>query len=272
MVLYLFTDYGPAIVYDTSLVDDLVRMRKNTLALKATGGGDCQEYGMNALNTTLTSRDSSDFETMIEGSQIILITDGFAKDASLTDDVIEQARRQKVCIHALLSESGCGGDFSNYVRVATETGGRVVRGTSDEFDELIEVFGEFSTSYRGQGSTCNEFYNGREERPAMFTAGLCHTFRVSTFTNILKFLISTDQSQATVRKPSGETVSIGVTAGYGSYREVGPEPGEWSVCVDNGTFTIQFNNRVLLDFVVTFVKEGDLTTSSVPPSSCKLLV
>ena len=78
MVLYLFTDYGPAMVYDTSLVDDLVRMRKNTLALEATGGGDCQEYGMNGLNTTLTSRDSSDFETMIEGSQIILITDGFA--------------------------------------------------------------------------------------------------------------------------------------------------------------------------------------------------
>ena len=258
-------------MYDTSLVTDLSRMRNDILALEAVGGGDCEEYGMHGLKETLNSRDADGFDTMIEGSQMILITDAFEKDTSRVNNIIEQARLRKVCIHAFLSESGCGGDFSNYIRVATETGGRVVRGTSDQFDELIGVFGEFSTAY--QTSPCSAFHSRRKKRQT-FTAGRCHTFRVSTFTDILKFLISTDQSQATVRKPSGETVSISVTAGYGSYREVGPEPGEWSVCVATGTFTIQFNNRVLLDFVVTFVKEdesspGHLTATSVPPPACK---
>ena len=155
--------------------------------------------------------------------------------------------------------------------MATETGGRVVRGTSTEFNELIEVFGEFSTSY--QDSPCTEFYRpgGRKKRQ-ISTTGRCHTFRVSTFTNILKFLITTGQSQATVWKPSGETVNINIVGGYGAYREVGPQPGEWSVCVASGTLTVVFNNRVLLDFVVTFVKEGSpghLTATSVPPTACK---
>ena len=267
----LFTDYGPAMVYDTSRVSDLVRMRDNILDLRAAGGGDCAEYGMNGLWETLISRDSDGFETMTEGSQMILITDAYEKNTSLVQTVISQAFQRKVCIHLFLSLSGCGRDFSNYVRVATETGGRVVRGTSRQFDELIGVFGEFSTAY--QDSPCSAFYSRRKKRQT-FTAGRCHTFRVSTFTDILKFLIITTQSRATVRKPSGETVSISVTAQYGAYREVGPEPGEWSVCVESGTFTIQFNNRVLLDFVVTFVKDdesspGRLTATSVPPPACK---
>ena len=258
-------------VYDTEFVVDLVSMRDDILDLRADGGGDCAEYGMNGLLETLMSRHPNGLETMTEGSQMILITDAIEKDTSLVETVISQAFRRKVCIHLFLSESGCGGDFSNYVRVATETGGRVVRGTAHQFDELIEVFGEFSTAY--QDSPCSAFYSRRKKRQT-FTAGRCHTFRVSTFTDILKFLIITTQSQATVRKPTGETVSINITAQYGSYKNGGPEPGEWSVCVESGTFTIQFNNRVLLDFVVTFVKDdesspGRLTATSVPPPACK---
>ena len=250
-------------------------MRDDVLALNASGGGDCAEYGMNGIQETFRSRDTRyDLPTMTEGSQMILITDASAKDASLADDVIAEACRKKVCIHLLLSgTSGCAGDgFSSYVRVATETGGRVVK-TSTQFADLIRVFGEFSTSYRE--SNCTEFYrSGRRKKRQTHTTGRCHTFRVSTFTDILKFLITTGQSQATVRKPSGETVSINIVSGYGSYREVGPQPGEWSVCVANGTLTVVFNNRVLLDFVVTFVKEdesspGLLTATSVPPPACK---
>ena len=249
-------------------------MRDDVLALQAIAGGDCEEYGMSGINETFYSRDSRyDLNTMKEGSQMILITDAFAKDASLADDVIAEARRRKVCIHLLLSTSGCGGDFSSYVKVATETGGRVVRGTSTQLNQLIGVFGEFSTSYRD--SPCAEFYRSdRRKKRQTLATGRCHTFRVSTFADILKFLITTGQSQATVRKPSGETVNINIVSGYGSYRDVGPQPGEWSVCVVNGTLTVVFNNRVLLDFVVTFVKEdesspGHLTSMSNPPPACK---
>ena len=108
----VFTDYGPARVYDTSLVADLTRMRNDILALTANGGGDCEEYGMNGLRETLNSRNSYDFQTMVEGSQIIFITDAFEKDTSLVDTVIRNATKRQVCIHALLSTSGCGGDLA----------------------------------------------------------------------------------------------------------------------------------------------------------------
>ena len=249
-------------------------MRDNVLALRAHGGGDCEEYGMNGIQETFRSRDPHYIsDTMTEGSQMILITDAFAKDASLADDVIAEAHQRKVCIHLFLSTSVCGGDFSSYIRVATETGGRVVRATSTQFNDLIGVFGEFSTSYKN--SPCTEFYRfgGRKKRHTR-TTGRCHTFRVSTFTNILKFLLTTGQSQATVRKPSSETVNINIVGGYGAYRQVGPRPGEWSVCVESGTLTVVFNNRVLLDFVVTFVKEDEsspsrLTATSGFPPACK---
>ena len=85
-------------------------MRKEVLALRADSGGDCAEYGMNGILETFRSRDRRyDLDTMTEGSQIILITDAFAKDANLADNVIAEARRRKVCIHLLLSTSGCGG-------------------------------------------------------------------------------------------------------------------------------------------------------------------
>ena len=85
-------------------------MRDNISALTAYGGGDCAEYGMNGIQETFRSRDPRyGIDTMTEGSQMILITDAFAKDASLADDVIAEARRRKVCIHLLLSTSGCGG-------------------------------------------------------------------------------------------------------------------------------------------------------------------
>ena len=129
----------------------------------------------------------------------------------------------------------------------------------EQVPSLMGLFGEFSTSY--QKSPCTKFYSSTEQ---------CHTFRVSTFTDILKFLITTGQSQATVWKPSGEAVNINIVGGYGAYREVGPQPGEWSVCVESGTLTVSFNNRVLLDFVVTFVKEGSPGHfTSVPPTACK---
>ena len=259
-------------------------MRSDALRLTATGGGDCPEYGMNGMQETFRAKHPLyGIDAMTEGSQMILITDAFAKDASLAGAVIAEAHRRKVCIHLLLSTSGCGGDFSSYVKVATETGGTVVRGNSAELDTLIGVFGEFSTSY--EDSPCDEFYRDRRRRKKnvpipifsrLMSERPCEVFRVSTFTDILKFLITTRQSQATVRKPNGETVNINIVGGYGAYREVGPQPGEWSVCVESGTLTVVFNNRVLLDFVVTFVKEdesspGHLTATSVPPPACKWL-
>ena len=276
MVHYYFTDYGPAEVFDTFEAVDLRKMRDSISALRANGGGSgCGEYAFRGINETLFTTFYG-INTMGDGSQMIVITDELAQEPHLADSIIAEARRRRVCIHFILSELLCGQNYSIFEKVANETGGRVlVPGSPDEFNKFLEIFAKFSLSYQGSPN-CTEFYRNssvvRKKRRA-FTRR-CHIFRVSTFTNILKFLITTGQSQATVCKPSGESVNIDIVGGYGSYREMGPQPGEWSVCVASGTLTVSFNNRVLLDLVVTFVKEdesspGQLMTTSVPPPACK---
>ena len=266
-------------------MSDLKAMRERARALRATGGGDCPEFGMSGIQNTFRARHAEyDIDAMTPGSQMIVITDAYAKDKDLTDAVIAEAKSRQVCIHLLLSTSGCGGDFSSYVKVAAETGGTVVRGNSRYMDNLIEVFGEFSTSYKD--SPCAEFYSGtggglmKRNLPMfarLMSDGQCHTFRVSVFVDILKVLITTDQPRAIFTKPSGETVDVDVFSGYATYRKVRPEPGEWSVCVESGTFAIQFNSRFLIDFVVRFVEKDDSTPSglnatSIPPPACKPLI
>jgi len=230
-------------------------MRDDIDNLMAHGGGDGPEFGMNGLNITLQKKwpeELGGYDVMTEWSQIILFTDAPAKDAEIMMDVITDACQRKVCIHLFLSTYSTGG-FDNYVTVAEETGGTIVRATATEFHDLVRIFGDFSTSYNGR-SPCRTFYDTKRERGRRSSGEQCHTFKVSTFTSVLKLLITTEQLQTIVQKPSGARITNSTIRGYGGYREVHPEPGEWSVCVERGTLSVSFNNRVLLDFLVTFVK------------------
>ena len=275
-VLPLHADYGPATPYDAFEEVDLLNMREDILDLRAHGGGDLREYGMNGLNLTLQTKwpeELGGFDTMTEGSQVILFTDAPAKDVDIMMDVIDDACARKVCIHLFLSTYSTTG-FEGYTTVAEQTGGTIVRATATEFHDLVQIFGDFSTSYSGD-SSCLMFYNTKRKRRSSHEQ--CYTFKVSTFTSVLKLLITTEQLQTTVQKPSGVKVTNSTIHGYGAYREVRPEPGEWSVCVESGTLSVSFNNRVLLDFLVTFVKEDEsspthVVTTTVPPAACKLIL
>lgn len=174
-------------------------MRNDVLTLTASGGGDWPEYGMNGLNITLQTMWPWNSPAMIPGSQVIFITDAPAKDVDIMMDVIDEARELQVCIHLFLSTYSQFG-FDNYVTVAERTGGTIVRATATEFHDLLQLFGAFSTSYKGD-SSCLTFYNTESKRKRRSSHEQCHTFKVSTFTSVLKFLMTTDQLQTIVKNP-----------------------------------------------------------------------
>ena len=261
-------------LYDAFDVAGLKDMLDDISDLMAFGGGDRPEYGMNGLQTALRTEWPWESSAMIEGSQVFLFTDAPAKDVDIMMDVIDEACARKVCIHLFLSTYETTG-FEGYTTVAERTGGTIVRATATEFHDLVQIFGDFSTSYRGD-SSCVTYYSEKNKRKRRSSHEQCHTFKVSTFTSVLKLRITTEQLQTTVQKPNGVKVTSRTIRGYGAYREVRPEPGEWSVCVENGTLSVSFNNRVLLDFLVTFVKEDERSPThvvtkltTIPPPACK---
>ena len=264
-------------MFDTCLVDDLTALYNATTALYAHEGGDDPEYGMGAIDLTLKAKYSYGNDAMIAGSQIIVLTDAPAKDndPAFVDSIIADAKGRKVCIHLFLS--GCGDNCASYQRVQSETGGTIVQ-SSTNFNQILNEFTEFSTSYKNSPG-CETFHR-EDRRKKRSPPSICHSFRVSVFTEVLKFLITTAQPHATVRKPNGETTRIDITGDFSSYKEVNPQSGEWSVCVDTGTLELTFNNFINFDLVVTYVKEGGtsetgiITTTQTPlaceyPNGCR---
>ena len=276
-------DYGPAGVFDTTSVADLDELLNFTDSLNADGGqGDCLEFGMHGIYEALLAKHQSYGSTVMHNfSQIIVITNSGATDSAFSDNVTELAHKREVCIHLLLSKGGVCPDFprfDSYMEVSNQTGGITVLAEPTEIKQLINLFGRFRFTYQ-KGSSCKEFYRNRRNYAKRNTPERCQHFTIDVFTNILQFLITTQESQsnATVRKPSGEIENIDLFSGYGSLKVLHPEVGEWSVCVKSGTLSISFNNQVLLDFVVTFIEKNEQlptrisTTMNVPPG-CKLCV
>ena len=262
-------------MYDTFEETDLITIREDISNLMAYSGGDGPEYGMHGLQTALQAQWPWGSDAMVEGSQVILFTDNIAKDTEIMKEVIDEACERQVCVHLFLSTSKPPGNgFEGYTKVAEETGGTIVRAQHTEFHDLVQIFGDFSTSYRG-GTPCLDFYKAKSERGKRSSEKQCQSFTVSTFTSVLKLLITTEQLRVTIQKPSGVKVTNSTVRGYAIYRELHPEPGEWSVCVQSGTLTVSFNSRVLLDFVVAFVNDDEslpahVVSTSVPPPACKL--
>ena len=275
--MYRITDYGPVTLYDTFEETDLRTIHEDISSLKAYGGGDGPEYGMHGLQTALRAKWPWGSDAMVEGSQAILFTDHYAKDTDIMMKVIEEARQKQVCVHLFLSTSKPPGDgFDSYTTVAESTGGTIVRARHTEFHDLVQIFGDFSTSYNDK-SPCRDFYNANSERKKRSSDKKCQSFTVSAFTSVLKLLITTEQSQVVIQKPSGVKVTNRTVRGYAIYRELHPEPGEWFVCVPRGTLTASFNNRVLLDFVVAFVNDEEsspahVVSTTTPPPACKSIM
>ena len=242
--------------------------------MAATGGGDCPERGLEALQAMLEVRDNDGFEAMVPGSQIVLLTDAPSHTPpGLMDSVIKRAFQQNVCISTFLSISGgCQQSQAEtmYKTLAVETGGAII-GSIDQ-----SGFTGFESAQ--QFINCAEFYsltpnpNGRKKR---MTEGLvtfqteqkCHTFTSSLLTDV-KLTAHTTQRTVIVTPPSGEPVKIPVVFSVGAiFSSSNPTCGEWSVCVETGTLTLTLQTTDRIDAIIRYKENGVSGLTSNPPFS-----
>lgn len=89
-------------------------------SLHAFGGGDEPEYALYAMQQGLRAVSKESFELMVEGSQMVVLTDAPSKQKELVKDVIYEAVRRKVCIHFFTSDNYALED-GIYEQIAAQT-------------------------------------------------------------------------------------------------------------------------------------------------------
>ncbi len=249
-------------------------------ALSAAGGGDCPEYALDGLLQAIRAADPKNpgIDVMVPGSQIVLITDAGTKNPNLKDAIIAEAKAREVCIHFIYPSSCCcetGSDL--YKSIAAETGGIVI-------DTLTDA---------NPAATLNQFIDHYSNNPCVHTVAkvnrqarqtavsqeysdyqTCHAWQVSILGSYLKVVFNTNQPEVVVTKPTGDTVNVDVSLEYGVYANPEPEVGNWSACVDTGTFRYTANDHTNLDVTILYlVEQSDSSTeidgSPEPPPACK---
>ncbi len=237
-------------------------------ALSANGGGDLPEYSVDAMLKGLQFKSVDDmFPVMIEGSQMIVITDATSKHRKgLDSEVIKAAILQEVCIHFFVARESATSD-GVYQRIAKKTRGNLITPFSN-WD-----IATFASSYR-KSPCAFEVTDKRRKRDATTSGSKCHTFHVSKLSILFRFSGETSSS-VTFTRPSGTTFSITSRAGVAVHSERSPEPGEWLVCLSSGSSNFFVDQDYLLDATLAYLKKtdsGSLVASINPPVECKCYI
>ena len=259
---------NPFKVYDGQgnehIVHGVADLLTDVNGLYADGGGDCPEYGMiailkaNELLNGIQSKQAKDGQ-----HHIIVLTDASAKDDYLYQNVIGNINDESnvdVTVHFFFSGFGCPG-FGNYSNIADATDGITVSQiNAASFPSFVEYISDPDVETLSKRSVLTQ----------------CNSFIISVFVTSFSTLIKTSQPIVTITKPDGTLETLTIIGNsfviYESNETSNPQPGEWSVCVSNGTIEQSISLTVELDLSVEHVKldaMGQLLPSTELPFACK---
>lgn len=211
--------------YDTDNIRSLQALIENLEnAFQKKSGGDCPEYCYDGILEALGTEDYG-YPVMVEGSQLIVITDAPSKGLHRASDIINHANAAQVCVHFFLGENSynCFGDdpdsIDEYKAIAMSTGGIVIQ---SKFD-----FSSFVHQYRS--TPCG--WIQPSDRPKRSVAQVCHSISVASLVCLLSLSVKTDEDSVSVTKPNGDQVRISSNRfQIALYSVSHPMSGEWMVC------------------------------------------
>ena len=237
------------------LVDDLDN------AFRPNSGGDCPEFCYDGIIEALNYDDDGFPVMALGGSQVIVITDAPSKGHYTSDDVINLANENDVCIHFFLGgkSKNCfediPGSIDEYKKIASETGGTVVSSKFD-FTVFVQKYKELPCGFLEQ--------NDRRRRSDKDT--LCQSFSVSSLGCLLTLAIETKDKSVTLTRSNGTQVIINVTNPKQHseevvlYSEVNPPSGTWEVCGQR-PIKVSEEEEICVNFVALFIAQ---TVERVP--------
>ena len=251
-------------------------LSRQTESLRAYSGGDLPERQFRALLTILMLRDSDELEVMTPGSEIVLLTDILSHDPELEVNIITSARERKVCISFYLSYF----TWNPYTRIAAQTGGTIVNSIRRESFRHFDEDHDYGQCARFYDLNSGSLLPGKRKKrsaatPSLATEQRCHYFTTSSFATSLTVQGYTNQSIMIVTRPDSEVVHVTNNfEGNKIYRETDPIPGQYSVCVEIGTLTINLSVDITdsMNSIIQFlVSTGDsISFYNSPPPPCKL--
>jgi hypothetical protein len=233
-------------------------------------GGDCPEYSYDGILEALKVEDFG-LPVMMEGSQLMVITDAPSKGSHSVNDIISRATAAQVCIHFFLGEStyNCFEDdptsIEKYETIANNTGGIVV---NSKFD-----FSHFVNQYR---STPCGFLQPLPARSKRNVDEDCHNLNVASLVCSFSISVKTEEDVVILTKPDSKQVRIrpnwflDTTERIALYSESHPMPGEWTVCART-PIQVSADFQTCIDiapFYTTREREQPAFTAATPPG-CK---
>lgn len=251
-----------------SLQNLIVRLEN---AFQSKSGGDCPEFCYDGIIEALNTEDNYGYPVMVQGSQLMVITDAPSKGIKRAFDVIHQASNAEVCIHFFLGENSYNcfedspGSIEEYETIASTTGGVVV---NSKFD-----FSTFVQRYRNE--PCGFLsLNKRRKRNA---EGVCHSFNVASLICLVSLSIKTTEEAVTLTRPDNERIIINATQYKRStehialFSESHPPSGKWKVCGEN-PIEVSVDFKMCIDIAPFFIahtieSESFLTAETSP--GCK---
>ena len=243
-------------------------------AFRPNSGGDCPEFCYDGIIEAFNYVYDGYSVMAVEGSQVIVITDAPSKGNYTSDDVINLANENDVCIHFFLGgkSKNCfediPGSIDEYKKIASETGGTVV---SSKFDFTVFV-------QRYKESPCG-FLEPNDRRRRSDEDTPCQSFSVSSLGCLLTLAIETKDKSVTLTRPNGTQVIINVTNPQQHseqevvlYSEVNPPSGTWEVCGER-PIKVSKEEEICVNFVALFIAqtvEGIPCLTAETPPCCEL--
>ena len=259
-VMYLDLDYGPNYIATTrSDFGDPYRELKNLYSvvsnLTADSGGDKPEYCMGGILEALRASrtiNGSYLPLYSEASQMIVITDAPAKDASLLSNVTKIIRHTRVTVHFILASESVS-SYSPYHSIANISGGLVLNSTF-EISKVIQTLASFAS----QRTSNTPIINASLLRNKRSTEN-CYTFGVSLFISQFSALFLLNIS---LTYPNGTTTQI---SGPNTFTVESPDAGRWAVCSAGQVYC---TTQTVMHYAVTFF-DSKFSISENLPSVCK---
>ena len=217
-------------------------------AIRAYGGGDCQELGMEGILMALGLSHAN--------SHVMVLTDAGCKDYEKKDEVISAALNLQAKVHFFFSRSECRGDFPHYREVQRAPGGVSVN-TIKIFDRLTLFITE-----RSQGGSKRSVHSIDSY---LSLSHKCQIFKISVFA--IKFELFVNQNSKFIKMydPLGYSfTSQHISDELSGYISNGkPSNGSWRICSVNETSKFTITKRDILDFSVDYYQGGHYS-SAIP--------
>ena len=198
------------------------------------------------------------YSLMVDGSQMMVLTDAPSKQPELESGVIKIATEQGICIHLFVNHAYSALEDGIFERIANATHGNI-------FSDLRHwEIANFVAAYRKNRCKFLEDLRYKRSLPSS-----CKVFTVSRLAVVLRLSIdSPTGSLLTITRPDGTQFSI--TTGDNDlalFNEINPSYGSWNVCSSDSFIEVNDFSTFQIDTTVLYY--GSRNISSIVPPACK---